>query len=92
MLAALDGGERAAIALAVQKRPDLVLMDDRAGVAAAQAQGFVVIGTLGVLVRAARRGLLDPLAAFDSLARTNFHWTPSLRERLLAEHRKDHGQ
>jgi predicted nucleic acid-binding protein len=84
--ASLDDGERAAIALAVQVRSDLVLMDDRAGVAVAQAKGFVVTGTLGLLVRGARRGLLDLPTALDALGQTNFHWTAALRHRILAEH------
>ena len=92
MDAALDTGERAALALATERQPDLVLMDDRAGVAAAHARGFVVTGTLGVFVRAARRGLLDLPAALDALGRTNFRWTPTLRARVLAEHRKEPGQ
>ena len=86
--AALEPGERAALALAVEQQPDLVLMDDRAGVTAAHAQNFVVTGTLGLLVRAARRGLLDLPTALDALSRTNFRWTPSLRARVLAEHAK----
>ncbi len=90
--AALDPGERAALALALARRPDLLLMDDRAGVAAAHALGFVVTGTLGLLAQAARRGLLDLPAALDSLGRTNFRWTPSLRARVLAEHRKERNQ
>ena len=35
-----DDGERAAIALALALKADLVLMDDRAGVAVARAKGF----------------------------------------------------
>jgi predicted nucleic acid-binding protein len=61
-------------------------MDDRAGVAVAQAKGFVVSGTLGLLVRGARRGFLDLPAALDALGQTNFHWTAALRQRILAEH------
>ncbi len=64
-------------------------MDDRAGVAAAHARGFVVTGTLGLFVRAARRGLLNLPAALDAVDRTNFRWTPSLRANVLAEHAKD---
>ena len=90
--AALDPGERAALALAVEQQPGLVLMDDRAGVAAAHAHGFIVTGTLGLLVRAARRGLLDLPAALDALRRTNLRWTPSLRARVLAEHAKSRAQ
>lgn len=90
--AGLDRGERAALALAMERKPDLLLMDDRAGVAVAHAQGLVVTGTLGLLARAARRGLLDLPAALDTLGRTNFHWTPSLRARVLAEHAQGRGQ
>ena len=89
--AALDPGERAALALAMEQQPDLVLLDDRAGVAAALALSLVVTGTLGLLVRAARRGLLDLPEALDALDRTNFRWTPSLRARVLAEHTKERG-
>ena len=90
--AALDRGERAALALAAEQKPDLILLDDRAGVAAARGQGLVVTGTLGVLVRGARRHLLDLPTALDALGRTNFHWTPSLRARVLAEHERNRGQ
>ncbi len=90
-LAALDDGERAAIALAAQLHADLVLMDDRAGVAVARARGLEVTGTLGLLDRAARRGLVDLAAAFAALEATNFHTTRELTDRILAAWRKDHG-
>ena len=86
--AALDAGERAVIAHSLRLRPGLVLMDDRAGAAAARAAGFVVTGTLGMLARGARRGLVDVPAAFETLDRTNFHWTAALRERLLADYQQ----
>lgn len=87
--ATLDAGEQAAIALALGRQPDLILMDERAGTTAAQARGFVVTGTLGLLQRAARRNLLDLPTALDDLDRTNFRWTRSLRARVLAEHLKE---
>ena len=60
----LDKGERAAIALAMELGATLVLMDDRVGVDEARRRGLQVTGTLGVLVLAARRGLVDLDAAF----------------------------
>jgi len=90
-LAALDLGERAAIALAAETGADVILMDDRAGVAAARARGFRVIGTLGVLQRGARRGLLDLAAAFTRLKATNFHVRQELLDALLAEDRRQGG-
>jgi predicted nucleic acid-binding protein len=86
-LAALDDGERAAIVLAARLRAELILMDDRAGVAAARARGFAVTGTLGLLDRAARRGLIDLAAAFAALRATSFHCKAELLEALLAEQR-----
>src|SRR5262249_11754898 len=47
MPASLDVGERTTIDLASAIHADLILMDDRDGVAFARAQGFAVTGTLG---------------------------------------------
>jgi len=58
-LSGLDRGERDAILLALQLNADLVLMDDREGVEEARRLGIAVIGTLGVLDRAAERGLIE---------------------------------
>jgi predicted nucleic acid-binding protein len=87
-LASLDEGERAAIALAAAIKADLLLMDDRAGVAVARAQGIEVTGTLGVLDRAARRGLVELPAALAALRATNFHMRQELMDVLLAQDRQ----
>jgi predicted nucleic acid-binding protein len=84
----LDEGEWAAIALATSIGADLILMDDRAGVAAAYRRGLAVTGTLGVLDLAARRGLLDIATAVARLKATNFRYPPEVIEALLAEHRE----
>lgn len=83
-LQALDDGERAAIALGMSLQADLILMDDRAGVVAARARGFVVTGTLGLLDHAAQRDLIDLPAAFAVLKTTNFHLRQELLDFLLA--------
>jgi predicted nucleic acid-binding protein len=90
--ASLDDGERAAIALATAIKADLLLMDDRAGVAAARAQGIEVTGTLGVLDRAARHGLIDLSAAFSALQATNFHARQDLLDVLLRRDRERRSQ
>jgi predicted nucleic acid-binding protein len=79
-------GECAAIALAVSRRADLVLMDDREGVAAATALGLRVAGTIGVLDRAASRGLIDLRAAVARLRATNFRYRAAVLDALLAQH------
>ena len=90
-LQTLDAGERAAIALATASRPDFVLIDDRAGVAAARARGLEVTGTLGLLNRAARQGLIELSTAIAALKSTNFHARQDLLDVLLAQDRKRRG-
>lgn len=85
-LEALDGGEKAAIALAEALRADLLLMDDRDGVLAARKKGIHVTGTIGVLDLAAERGLVDFGAAVKELERTNFHRPDALLETLVKKH------
>lgn len=54
---ALDRGEAAAIHLALRLRATL-LVDDADARAVARARGLVVVGTLGILLGAKRRGLV----------------------------------
>ena len=58
-LKTLDPGERSAIALGISLKADLLLIDERKGVAIAVNKGFETTGTLGVLDLAAKRGLID---------------------------------
>jgi predicted nucleic acid-binding protein len=83
---ALDAGEREALVLAHALTADLVLMDDRTGVA--RGQGFAVTGTLGVLDLAARRGLVELAGAIERLKNTTFRYRPEILDALLAQHRK----
>jgi predicted nucleic acid-binding protein len=81
----LDEGERMTIALAGAIGAELILMDDREGVAFARAQGFAVTGTLGVLDLAAQRGLIDLVQAFTRLKATTFHYRQGLLDALLSQ-------
>ena len=72
-LARLDPGERQAIQLAKREHADLLLMDEKIGVRIAREQGLAVTGTLGVLLQAAGRGLVDVERA---LARSPGHGLP----------------
>ena len=54
----IDAGEAAALAVAALHPGALLLMDDARGRRLAQAQGFSCLGTLGLLVRAKRLGLV----------------------------------
>lgn len=87
MLHPLDRGEEAALSLALCLRADLVLMDDRAGVAMARDKGLVVTGTLGILDLAASRKLIDVAVVVAQLKATNFRYRPELLNELVARHR-----
>jgi predicted nucleic acid-binding protein len=78
---ALHIGETSALALARERKADLVLIDERAGTAVARALGIGVIGTLGILIEAGIEGLID----FDfSLGRLN-NETPFYASKGLIE-------
>lgn len=82
---ALHRGEIAALSLALHRRADLVLMDEREGRAAASALGLVTMGLLGILVQARRRSLIPAVAPFLDLLQNGarFWIAPALREMIL---------
>ena len=84
-LEALDQGESAAIALAIQLHADLLLMDDRRGVMAARTMGLRAAGTLAVLGLAGRQSLLDLRGALNRLRRTTFRYRQEIMDQFLAE-------
>lgn len=86
-LAALDPGERSAIALGIALKADLILIDERRGYAAAVSKGLEATGTLGILDLAAKRKLIDLRDAIERLKQTNFRYRKEIIERLLAQHR-----
>ena len=58
----LDLGEAEAIALAMEVEASAVLLDEINGRETAKAAGFIVIGTLGLLVTAKQRGLVTEIS------------------------------
>ena len=85
---AFDPGESEALALALELRADLILLDEREGRREAVALGLTLSGTVGVLERAAERGLLDLERAFQRLAATNFRIEPVYLEAALERDRE----
>ena len=87
--ARLDQGERDTLALAETLRSALVLMDETVGRQTARDRGLAVRGSLGVLVEAYQRGLIqaDQLRLYvKEMARRQDIWiNPALVERLLRE-------
>lgn len=81
----LDAGEREALALAEEYKPDvLLLMDEEMGRVEARRRNIPTTGTLGVLDDAAARGLVDLKVAVQRLRSTNFWVADSVLEWLIA--------
>ena len=87
-LRALDKGEKSAISLGLSLGAHLILIDERSGTAVARDKGFEVIGTIGVLDLAARRGMIDLADAIARLRTTNFRRREALFDALLNQHKR----
>lgn len=84
LLDALDAGEAAAIPLA-EELGAILLVDDGAARAVASERGIVVVGSLGVLLAAKRRGHLEAVEpALDRMVLLGMFVAPALRAHVLA--------
>ena len=68
--AEVDAGEAAALALGVSLHADLVLMDELRGRVIARRLGLTVVGTLGLVVRAKRGGMIPAARPLIDQVRT----------------------
>lgn len=82
--AEVDPGEAEAIALAVELGGERLILDDKKGRRAATRLGIAFTGTVGLIVRAKREGLLDQARpVLDDLMEVGFHLTPALYQTAL---------
>lgn len=83
-LAGLGLGEAAAISLALAQRARLILLDDKRARRIAVQQGLVVVGTLGVLVRARWQGQLAAVRpVLDLMIAQGRYISPALLAQVL---------
>jgi predicted nucleic acid-binding protein len=87
-LSTLDPGEQEAILLAQELHADLLLIDDRDGRLEAARRNIAVVGTLGILDKAAERDWLDLTEALTRLQQTSFRASAELIHFLLEQDAK----
>ena len=80
----LGAGDRAALALALEGSGSVVLLDDGLAHRHAKLLGLRITGTLGVLLKAKRVGLLAGVApAIERLTALRFRLDPATRAAVL---------
>jgi predicted nucleic acid-binding protein len=84
--AALGAGEREAISLALEKKADVLLIDERAGRHEAQMRHLEVAGTLAVLLQASLRRCLDLHEAIRQLRHYGFRVSQGVEAVTLARY------
>jgi predicted nucleic acid-binding protein len=81
----LGPGELAAMALALENKNHIVLLDDMLARRTAHAAGLKVWGTLKVLLEAKSQGLTDTIEPFvNRLSEAGMWLSEGIRERILA--------
>lgn len=81
----LDRAESEAIALALEVKADLLLIDERQGTETAHSLGLKTTGVLGILIQAKRRGLSGPIGPVLNrlVSELGFHISESTRSEVL---------
>ena len=87
-LSMLDPGEQEAILLAQELQADLLLIDDKDGRLEATRRNIAVVGTLGILDKAAEKDWLDLPEALARLQQTSFRASAELIHSLLEQDAK----
>lgn len=82
--AQLDSGEAEAIAVALEHPGSILLIDERQGRRLAESLGVSVLGTLGLLIQAKQRGILEAVRPLmDALIAVDFRVSDGLYNQVL---------
>lgn len=88
--ASLDPGETEAMSLAVELHATGVVLDGLQARRVGRTLGLRIVGTLGILLLAKRRGLLASIQPeLDALVAVKFHFTEELARCVLADAGED---
>jgi len=81
----VDIGEAEAIVLAVELKPDLLLLDERKGRLVASRLGLKFTGVLGILIEAKRKGLIPAIKPIMDvlIGEVGFRVSPKLYQQIL---------
>ena len=84
LVTSLGDGEKEALALGLEATDALLVLDDRNARRYAIAAGLEVTGTLGILVLAKERGLIDSIRpVLDRLQKLQFRLSATTRQMVL---------
>ncbi len=82
----IDPGEKAAIALALDVPGSLLILDDEKARHAAERFHLTITGTLGILVKAKKAGLLQSIKPLiDQIMETDFRLSSTIVQQALSE-------
>ncbi|MGN6617891.1 MAG: DUF3368 domain-containing protein [Ilyomonas sp.] len=80
----IDKGEASAIALALENKDSLIIIDDYKARKIAEGLGLRITGTIGILIGAKTKGILASFKpVLTELSKTNFRLTDELIEKAL---------
>lgn len=84
LLSDIGAGEAEAIILALEQHPDVVLIDDLKARKFAKLRGLNIIGTLGILLKAKKEGLVQEIKPLlDDMLDANIRISEKIRELAL---------
>jgi len=80
----LDKGEAETIALSIEISADLLLMDEKLGRKIAEEKGIKISGTIGVLLKAKKKGIIQEVKPliYELIAFINWHYRKAIHQRL----------
>ena len=80
----IDPGEASAIALAIESEPSLLILDDAKGRKIARKLNLNYTGTLGILLKAKRSGIIPALKPLlEKIQLTNFRYSDVVFQEIL---------